>query len=108
MEWTAAEEPLLNCEDRDLKAPGSDEGASMMSTVINAVKSVLGAGILTLSWAFYFSSLWPGIIGTGFMCVLSAYGFYLIGLCSERTGERSFGGMWSSMFGQTWAWLPDV
>jgi len=83
-------------------------GASVFSTVINTVKGIMGAGILTLSWAFYFSSLYPGLICTFFMCAISMYGFYLIGLVSDKTGAGTFGGMWSKLYGSGMAWIPDM
>lgn len=83
-------------------------GNSVFATVANAVKSVLGAGVLTLSWAFYFSSLWPGVACTFVMCLLAAHGFYTIGLSSELTGERTYSGIWGKAFGAKWAWLPDL
>jgi len=83
-------------------------GNSVFATVANAVKSVLGSGVLTLSWAFYFSSLWPGVACTFCMCLMAAHGFYTIGVCSELTGERSYSGIWSKAFGAKWAWLPDL
>jgi len=94
--------------DTDYSKLGEEKGASLVSTVINTVKGIMGAGILTLSWAFYFSSLWPGVIGTFFMCGISMYGFYLIGLCSEKTGGDSFGGMWTELYGAKLAWIPDM
>lgn len=90
------------------KMEGKDEGASLTSTVINTVKAIMGAGILTLSWAFYFSSMWPGVICALFMCLLSAYGFYLVGICSDKTGGESFGGMWSALYDSALAWIPDM
>jgi amino acid permease len=103
-EWTVLEEPFIKDEDQ----ADPDKGASLFSAVINSVKACLGAGILTLAWSFYFSSMWPGIVGTFALCVISAYSFWLLGVCSGRTGESSFGGMWCALFGSRWAWLPDM
>jgi len=85
-----------------------EPGVSLFATVINTVKGIMGAGILTLSWAFYFSSLYPGLVCTFFMCALSMYGFYLIGLVSDKTGADTFGGMWSKLYGSGMAWVPDM
>eukprot|EP00747_Dinoflagellata_sp_TGD_P197141 gnl/TRDRNA2_/TRDRNA2_68143_c0_seq1.p1 gnl/TRDRNA2_/TRDRNA2_68143_c0~~gnl/TRDRNA2_/TRDRNA2_68143_c0_seq1.p1 ORF type:complete len:477 (+),score=37.74 gnl/TRDRNA2_/TRDRNA2_68143_c0_seq1:100-1431(+) len=105
-----AREPL----DRPLIAVnkaeiGTEPGTtSLFLTVANSVKTVLGGGILSLSWAWYYGTFWPGVFVTVGMALLSAHSFAMLGICSEITGERSFTSIWLHAFGKRWVWIPDV
>lgn len=83
-------------------------GTSVLLTVATAVKTVLGSGLLTLSWSFYLSTMWPGIAVMILMCVLAAHSFFNLGLCAEITGQKTYGQIWCSLYGKSLAWLPDM
>eukprot|EP00418_Pyrodinium_bahamense_P022204 CAMPEP_0179137626 /NCGR_PEP_ID=MMETSP0796-20121207/65665_1 /TAXON_ID=73915 /ORGANISM="Pyrodinium bahamense, Strain pbaha01" /LENGTH=377 /DNA_ID=CAMNT_0020836819 /DNA_START=183 /DNA_END=1313 /DNA_ORIENTATION=- len=68
----------------------------------------MGAGILTLSWAFAYSTMWPGVLCTVLMGLMSAHSFWMLGRCSDITGKRSYGGIWAFAFGERLAWVPSL
>jgi amino acid permease len=80
----------------------------LIQTIANAVMTILGSGILSLSWAFYYSTMWPGIVLTVLICFFSASTFLMLGRCSEITGLRHFSDIWSHAFGEGVAWIPDL
>lgn len=61
-----------------------------------------------MSWAFFYSTMWPGIFFTVSMCLLSAYGFYILGVCSEITGMQAYGEIWKMSLGKDLAWVPNL
>lgn len=93
---------LQNMKDED------GGGSSELRTVANVIKAVVQAGILTLSWAFYYSSLWPGVFFCVLMCFISAFNFAILGICSEITGQRTYSAIWAHTVGEGLAWLVDV
>lgn len=86
----------------------NERGISLIMTAANSAKTVLGAGILSLSWAYFYSTMWPGVFFTVVMCLLAAYGFYVLGVCSEMTGMKAYGEIWKQCFGAGMMWLPNV
>jgi len=95
--------------DIGLNAEGnSQDGLSLFATVAQSVKTIIGAGILSLSWAFCQSSLWPGLFLSVTMCLLAAYTFYILGVCSEITGKKTYGEIWKSLYGEGSAWIPNL
>jgi len=50
-----------------------DRSSSLLTSILNVIKTCIGAGILSFPWAFAFGSLWPSI----FICVFNA-GYCLI------------------------------
>jgi sodium-coupled neutral amino acid transporter 11 len=83
-------------------------GTSLFLTVANATKTILGSGILSLSWAFFYSTMWPGVIFTVLIGLLSAHNYVLLGRCSEITTMPSYSAIWTHAFGAGWAWLPEL
>lgn len=99
----------LSAFDGGGKPANVDTGsASLFGTIANIMKAVLGAGILTLSWAFYYSSLAVGIVLTVVFGLASAYSCYMLGVSSARTGQASYSKAWGLIFGPRLAWLPDL
>ena len=85
-----------------------DDGSGVFLTASSAVKGVVGAGILTLSWSFCFSSFWPGLFFTVLMGALAGCTYYLLGMCSEATGEKEYSAIWAQLCGKDSAWVVDV
>lgn len=83
-------------------------GSPLMLTVANVAKTILGSGILSLSWAFFYSTMWPGLLFTVLIGFLAAFSYVMLGHCSEITGMRSYSAIWSHAFGTGFAWLPDL
>lgn len=80
----------------------------MIGTIANIVKAVVGAGILSLSWSFYYSTMWPAVFFTTLMGSLSAQNFAMLGLCSDITGLHTYSEIWGRCFGERSSWLPDL
>lgn len=83
-------------------------GTPFFLTVTLATKTILGSGILSLSWAFCLSTMRPGFFFTFLMCFFSAYNFGILGMCSEATGKRVYSAIWSSLFGEGSSWAPGL
>lgn len=88
--------------------PTQSNGAGVLATAANTTKTVLGAGILTLSWAFFYSTMWPGVLFTVYIGFLSAYSYVILGRCSELTGMSAYSAIWTHCCGERTAWLPDL
>lgn len=96
----------FHVEDSDAEAKPKP-GLSPLMAVASSSKTILGAGILSLSWAFFHSTMWPGIAITVFMCLLSAYNFYLLGVLSDMTGYKTYGEMWRHCYGEGLTRVPN-
>eukprot|EP00401_Gymnodinium_catenatum_P042621 CAMPEP_0117473444 /NCGR_PEP_ID=MMETSP0784-20121206/8775_1 /TAXON_ID=39447 /ORGANISM="" /LENGTH=426 /DNA_ID=CAMNT_0005267645 /DNA_START=60 /DNA_END=1341 /DNA_ORIENTATION=+ len=94
-----------------LQDPGTstkDDRSSLLVTAAKVTKAVLGAGTLSLSWAYFYSTMWPGIFFTALMGLLAAMNFAFLGFCSEITDQDSYSAIWELAFGRRWAWITDV
>jgi len=87
---------------------GKKAGAGVVTSTANIVKTVIGSGILSLSWSFYYASLLPAMFFSVVMALFAAMNFFLLGICSERTGQDSYGTVWSRCFGKRGSLLQDA
>ena len=98
-----------------LQATATD--ISVAQTSINLVKSIVGAGALTLPSGLAYlmetgaSPAMAMAIGVALVLsfgVFSAYGFYLIGESCAKSGAKTYQEVWSTMVGRESSWLPAV
>jgi amino acid permease len=92
---------------------GADAGggtATIPNEVFNLVKSIVGAGVLSLPYgvaAFGNSptALIPAVGLIAVMGALSAYTFGLIGRVCQQTGTESYAAAWDESVGKKTSWL---
>eukprot|EP00804_Cyclotella_cryptica_P021242 CCRYP_001528-RC/>CCRYP_001528-RC protein AED:0.18 eAED:0.18 QI:55/0.4/0.33/1/0.6/0.5/6/238/491 len=75
--------------------------ASISNEIFNLVKSIVGAGVLSLPAAIIPAVSLITIIG-----FFSAYGFSLIGRVCSYTGGKSYREAWSESVGEESSWIP--
>jgi len=100
---TEDEELLKKFPDGD-----SEKGATIMTTCINLLKNMVGAGLLNVPVAFMYSSVLGGILDMILSSVLATGGFLLIGYCCSKTGARSYRALMSVSVGPAAGKLIDV
>jgi len=99
-------------EDEQLlkKFPDGDKekGATILTTCINLLKNMVGAGLLNVPVAFMYSSVLGGVLDMVLSSVLATGGFLLIGYCCSKTGARSYRALMSVSVGPAAGKLIDV
>ncbi|EED87343.1 predicted protein [Thalassiosira pseudonana CCMP1335] len=75
--------------------------ASIPNEIFNLVKSIVGAGVLSLPAAVF-----PAIALITLIGFFSAYGFSLIGRVCSYTGGKSYRDAWSESIGENSSWIP--
>jgi amino acid permease len=90
-------------------AEGSGVGtATIPNEVFNLVKSIVGAGVLSLPYGVAVfgnapSALIPAVTLIALMGALSAYTFGLIGRICQRTNTESYADAWDASVGKKWS-----
>jgi amino acid permease len=95
----------------DVSAGGASVGggtATIPNEVFNLVKSIVGAGVLSLPWGVAVfgnapSAVVPAIALIAVMGLLSAYTFGLMGRICQRTNTESYADAWNVAVGQKWS-----
>eukprot|EP00584_Thalassiosira_punctigera_P011092 CAMPEP_0172528688 /NCGR_PEP_ID=MMETSP1067-20121228/2998_1 /TAXON_ID=265564 ORGANISM="Thalassiosira punctigera, Strain Tpunct2005C2" /NCGR_SAMPLE_ID=MMETSP1067 /ASSEMBLY_ACC=CAM_ASM_000444 /LENGTH=507 /DNA_ID=CAMNT_0013312645 /DNA_START=51 /DNA_END=1574 /DNA_ORIENTATION=- len=87
--------------------------ASIPNEIFNLVKSIVGAGVLSLpagiaAFGNAPSAILPATLLIGVIGFFSAYGFSLIGRVCSYTGGQSYRGAWSGSVGDSTSWIPAV
>ena len=101
--------PLQTATTPDLNGGASDGGtATIPNEVFNLVKSIVGAGVLSLPWGVAVfgnapAALFPAVGLIAAMGALSAYTFGLIGRVCQRTGTESYSAAWDVAVGKKWS-----
>lgn len=85
--------------------------ASMPNEIFNLVKSIVGAGVLSLPAGIAAFGNAPSAVlpAVALICIIggfSAYGFSLIGRVCSYTGGQSYRGAWSESVGDETSWIP--
>lgn len=85
--------------------------ASMANEIFNLVKSIVGAGVLSLpagiaAYGNAPSAIIPATILIAIIGFFSAYGFSLIGRVCSYTGGQSYRDAWSKSVGDSTSWIP--
>ena len=100
-------------EELESPAPTTTGGgtASIPNEVFNLVKSIVGAGVLSLPAGIAAFGNAPSAIipAVALICIIggfSAYGFSLIGRVCSYTGGQSYRGAWSESVGEETSWIP--
>lgn len=96
----------------DLRGGDASKGgtASIPNEVFNLVKSIVGAGVLSLPYGVAVfgnapSALIPALALVALMGSLSAYTFGLIGRVCQRTNTSSYAAAWDKTVGTSSSWL---
>lgn len=80
----AVKEPEVN---QLIENPEKSTGkATLFGSTFNIANNVMGAGFLSLPWAFKHSSVFPGAALLLLIAVLSSYSFVILAHCCEKTG----------------------
>lgn len=87
--------------------------STIPDSVSNLVKSIVGVGILGIpagisAFGDAPDALVPALVTIGFMGLISAYSFGLIGKVCSRTGASSYGEAWEKSVGKRTAWIPSL
>jgi len=87
--------------------------ASIPNEIFNLVKSIVGAGVLSLpagigAFGNAPSAILPATLLIGTIGFFSAYGFSLIGRVCSYTGGQSYRDAWSQSVGDSTSWIPAV
>mmetsp|Transcript_7506 Transcript_7506/g.14995 ORF Transcript_7506/g.14995 Transcript_7506/m.14995 type:complete len:523 (+) Transcript_7506:92-1660(+) len=87
--------------------------ATIPNEIFNLVKSIVGAGVLSLpagisAFGNAPSAIFPAIALIASIGFLSGYGFSLIGRVCSYTGGRSYRGAWDKTVGESTSWIPAV
>jgi hypothetical protein len=85
--------------------------ATIPNEVFNLVKSIVGAGVLSLpagiaAFGNAPSAIFPAVALISIIGGFSAYGFSLIGRVCSYTGGQSYRGAWSKCVGDETSWIP--
>ncbi|KAL7460619.1 hypothetical protein ACHAXS_001063 [Conticribra weissflogii] len=94
-------------------AVSSGGTATIPNEIFNLVKSIVGAGVLSLpagiaAFGNAPSAVFPAIALIASIGLLSGYGFSLIGRVCSYTGGRSYRGAWDKTVGESTSWIPAV
>jgi amino acid permease len=103
-------------DDGAAAAKESDKGtgtATIPNEVFNLVKSIVGAGVLTLpsgiaAFGNAPSAVVPAIGLIALFGILSGYGFGLIGRVCALTGTTSYRSAWESSVDASTSWIPAL
>lgn len=80
----AVKEPEVN---QLIENPEKSTGkATLFGSTFNIANNVMGAGFLSLPWAFKHSSVFPGAALLLLIAVLSVYSFVILAHCCEKSG----------------------
>jgi amino acid permease len=93
--------------DMEKTLPGEGEGsAGFFSCSINLLKSVIGAGILTIPFALSQLGWVPGLLTLLLAAVLSTFGLYLLSILGHSHGRKStFGAVAEKIFPKMAVWF---
>ena len=85
--------------------------ATIPNEIFNLVKSIVGAGVLSLPAGIAAFGNAPSAVlpAVALICIIggfSAYGFSLIGRVCSFTGGQSYRGAWSGSVGDETSWIP--
>lgn len=100
----------LNGGDAGVSGTGT---ASIPNEIFNLVKSLVGAGVLSLpagiaAFGNAPSAILPATLLISIIGGFSAYGFSLIGRVCSYTGGQSYRDAWSKSVGDSTSWIPAV
>lgn len=96
-------------DEKATQNPGGS--ASMTASIVNLIKSIVGAGVLSLpagiaAFGNAPSALIPACFLIAFIGGLSGYGFSLIGRVCHYTGSTSYREAWEKSIGQETSIVP--
>ncbi len=100
-------------EEGEAKSPVPPGSATVTQLCFNLIKSIVGAGVLSLpagiaAFASAPSAVLPAVVLIATIGALSGYGFSLIGRCCAYTNTKSYRDAWSATVGQKSSWIPAV
>ena len=106
-----ADEAAAAAEETTTISVAGTGTASIPSEIFNLVKSIVGAGVLSLPAGIAAFGNAPSAVlpAVALICIIggfSAYGFSLIGRVCSYTGGKSYRGAWSESVGDETSWIP--
>ena len=86
--------------------------ASLSSSSINLVKTIVGSGVLSLpvglaAFSASRTAVYPALALMGIIGAISAYCFFLVARVCEATGSTTWSEAWSASVGEGSAWTPS-
>lgn len=85
-----------------------DSGSSIVSTVINLLKNMVGAGLLNVCIAFQYSSVIGGLFAMIFSAFVCTAGFLMIGYCCSKTRAKTFRELFKLSIGPRYEKVVDI
>jgi amino acid permease len=83
-------------------------GNSVAGTTANVVKAIVGAGILSLSWSYYYATMLPSLFFTLVMGFFCAMNYFFLGLVADKLDMGSYTDIWIKSFGAKAGILSDI
>ena len=108
----SAKKSSLYMASEEAAVPSTGTGtATIPNEIFNLVKSIVGAGVLSLPAGIAAFGNAPSAVlpAVALICIIggfSAYGFSLIGRVCSYTGGQSYRGAWSESVGDETSWIP--
>ena len=85
-----------------------DLGASFLSTLVNVINSIIGAGILSIPYIIHGTGLIGSLLLLFSALVLSLFGGYYLVVSSNYTQKDSFGEIAEVLYGKTVRWISII
>ncbi|KAL4451420.1 hypothetical protein ABPG77_009492 [Micractinium sp. CCAP 211/92] len=79
---------------------GASGGASALSSVFTLLNSAVGAGVLSLPFAFYAAGWAGGLLATATVASIEAFTLYVLARYAEVTGSATYSGLVRNMLGR--------
>lgn len=111
LQMTSSSAAAVQPPDEDGKASSTSDGAPMTGMIFNLVKSIVGAGVLSLpagisAFGNAPSAMIPAAILITAIGGLSGYGFSLIGRICALTNSNSYTEAWANSVGKETSIIP--
>mmetsp|Transcript_110366 Transcript_110366/g.235708 ORF Transcript_110366/g.235708 Transcript_110366/m.235708 type:complete len:429 (+) Transcript_110366:68-1354(+) len=81
------------------KKENAEVGSTVLATVINLLKNMVGAGLLNVCIAFQYASVIGGCLIMLYSAFVCTAGFLIIGYCCSKTGCTTFRELWRTSLG---------
>lgn len=104
----SAPPPRRPSEEKQLEDFCNDCGSSIVSTVINLLKNMVGAGLLNVCIAFRYASVIGGLLAMVFSAFVCTAGFLMIGYCCSKTRAKTFRELFRLSIGARYEKVVDI
>ena len=100
-------QPLVSSHQAE-EAQLGHSGASISSSVFNLANSIIGAGILSLPFAFALVGYGLGTILLMITVIAADFSIRLLLQCGNKCRRKTYEGVADAAFGRTGVWLVSV